>query len=84
VKIVKRALERFGGGIYLVTGGFHLKGASSVQINGIINDFKKLEVEKVDPSHCTGEMAIEMFRDAWGRDFVHAGLGAILHISNNQ
>ena len=84
VKIVERASERFGGGIYLVTGGFHLKGASDIQINGIINDLKKLGVKKVGPSHCTGEMAIERFRDAWGRDFVNAGLGAILHISNNQ
>ncbi|MDP2028242.1 MAG: hypothetical protein Q8K12_01220 [Thiobacillus sp.] len=37
-------------------------------------------MEKVAPSHCTGDAAITQFRKAWGKDFVEGGLGAVIEV----
>ncbi|MEA3365212.1 MAG: MBL fold metallo-hydrolase [Candidatus Hydrogenedentes bacterium] len=60
---------------YLITGGFHLGGKSAASIQKIIRTFRTLEVQKVGPSHCTGDNAIRMFKEAWGEDFVDLGCG---------
>lgn len=60
---------------YLALGGFHLMAYSNEEIKRIINGLKKLNVEKVGPSHCTGGEAIELFRRAWGDNFIDMGCG---------
>jgi len=69
---------------YLITGGFHLGGTSAASIQKIIRTFRTLEVQKVGPSHCTGDEAIRMFREAWGKDFVDLGCGAQVTIPRKQ
>ena len=66
--------------IHLLMGGFHLGGSSQAEIESIIHRLKTLGVETVAPSHCTGDRAIDMFRQAWGRDFVEGGLGAVIQL----
>ena len=66
--------------IYLVTGGFHLGSTSEQEINQIIERLKSLGVQKIAPSHCTGERAINLFKEAWREDFIKAGCGARLFI----
>jgi len=80
VNIVRKAQEEFGRDILLVMGGFHLSGKSPREINGIINNLKILGVRKVAPSHCTGERARTLFRQAWGRDFIEGGVGAVIEL----
>jgi 7,8-dihydropterin-6-yl-methyl-4-(beta-D-ribofuranosyl)aminobenzene 5'-phosphate synthase len=69
---------------YLVTGGFHLGGQGRADIEGIIKTFRKLRVHKVGPSHCTGDPAIEMFREAWGENFLDLGCGAQVRIAADR
>ena len=66
--------------VYLVLGGFHLLAYSEPQVKRIIKDLKKIGVEKVGPSHCTGGRPIELFREAWGENFFDLGCGAKLEI----
>lgn len=75
VRILKTAKELSEQDICLAFGGFHLKGHSSEQIEGIIGEIKKLGVQKIGPTHCTGDAAIAMFKRAWGEDFVSMGAG---------
>jgi 7,8-dihydropterin-6-yl-methyl-4-(beta-D-ribofuranosyl)aminobenzene 5'-phosphate synthase len=82
VYMVERALELFDGGVYLVTGGFHLGGAGAKEIERVVSELKKAGVKRVGPSHCTGEQAMEKFREGWGKDFVEAGCGAVIRIPN--
>jgi 7,8-dihydropterin-6-yl-methyl-4-(beta-D-ribofuranosyl)aminobenzene 5'-phosphate synthase len=82
VHMTRRALELFDGSMYLVTGGFHLGGASEKEIKKIIADLSTFGVKKVGPSHCTGEKAMEKFREVWGKEFVDAGCGAVIKIPN--
>ncbi len=74
-EIVARVKEIHEKEIYLVLGGFHLGGHSEAQIENIIQDFKDLGVRNVAPTHCTGDKAIEMFREAYGEHFIEAGVG---------
>ncbi len=80
VNIVRFAKNYSGKNAYLVLGGFHLMAYSESQVEQIIKDLKELGVRKVGPSHCTGTRAIELFREAWGEDFIELGCGAKVKI----
>lgn len=76
--MAERATSYRGRNIALLMGGFHLGGSSDAEIEAIIKRLKGLGVKKVAPSHCTGERAIRLFREAWGKDFIEGGLGAAI------
>lgn len=78
--MAERATSYRGRSIALLMGGFHLGGSSDVEIEAIIKRLKGLGVKKVAPSHCTGERAIQLFREAWGKDFIEGGLGAVIEL----
>jgi len=81
VNILERAREMFDRRIYLVFGGFHLLRHSESEVKGIISRFKELGVLKVGATHCTGDKAIELFREAYGENFVRMGVGKVVSIS---
>ena len=78
VDIIKRTKEVVKKDIYLVCGGFHLSLHSEEDVKKIISDFKELGVMNVGPTHCTGKRAIELFKEAYGENFVQMGAGKVL------
>ena len=82
VNIVAKAKEIARGEVYLVTGGFHLGGVSEAAIQGIVEDFRELGVQKVAPCHCSGDLARSVFGKAYGGDFILAGAGKRLKIGS--
>ena len=80
VSIVAKAREMLDKEIYLVLGGFHLLDLSEKQILEIIDGLKKLGVKKCAATHCTGERAIKLFREAFGGDYITAGTGFTLTV----
>ena len=80
VNIVARAKEIAGGEVYLVMGGFHLGGVGEAVIEGIVEDFQKLGVQKVAPCHCSGDLARSIFERAYGEDFIPTGVGSKLKV----
>ena len=78
--IVERAKEVTKGGIHLVMGGFHLPGYEEPVIKGIIRRFRQAGVEKVAPSHCTGEPAFRLFKEEYGEDYLETGVGSVIEI----
>jgi 7,8-dihydropterin-6-yl-methyl-4-(beta-D-ribofuranosyl)aminobenzene 5'-phosphate synthase len=79
-EMVARAIEIGGDGVYLVLGGFHLGGASEARVKEIIAEYQRLGVQKVAPSHCTGDKAIRLFRDVYGEDSIPSGAGQAIGI----
>ncbi len=61
--------------VYLVIGGFHLSGASSAQIESIIEEFGGLSVEKVAPCHCSGDDTRRLFKERYGEGYIESGVG---------
>ena len=61
--------------IYAVIGGMHLLKASRIRIANTIETFKKYEIQKIVPLHCTGRKASRDFKNAFGDkcSFLSAG-----------
>ena len=81
VEILKKAKEIIDNDIYLVLGGFHLLEKSEKEIQEIIKKFKKLGVQRVGATHCTGDKAISLFKRAFGDNYVQMGVGKVVRIS---
>jgi 7,8-dihydropterin-6-yl-methyl-4-(beta-D-ribofuranosyl)aminobenzene 5'-phosphate synthase len=75
VDIVKTAKRMLNRKIYLVLGGFHLGDATEV-----IKEFRLLGVEKVAPCHCTGDTAVQQFKEEYEDDFIENGVGKVINI----
>ena len=78
--VVGKAKDLFNDDFCLVMGGFHLRGMTDPQIREIIRKLKQLGVDKIAPSHCTGEKAIDLFRKSWRDNFLEGGAGAIIEL----
>jgi len=75
VNIVEKVREMMKGNkIYLVLGGFHHPPISCVE------EFKELGVEKVAPSHCTGDLVREAFRNEYKENFIQYGVGEVIEV----
>jgi 7,8-dihydropterin-6-yl-methyl-4-(beta-D-ribofuranosyl)aminobenzene 5'-phosphate synthase len=75
IEIVARARELFSDDIRLVLGGFHLLHYKSNQVGALIDTLMHMGVERVAPTHCTGDVAIQAFRDRYGSRFEQVGVG---------
>ena len=84
VNILKRAKEMLDRPIHLVFGGFHLLQHSEEDVEAIIQEFKKMGVEKCGATHCTGDRAIALFKDAFGENYVRMGTGRVVEIGQTE
>jgi len=81
VKILMKAKERFSGDVlYLVFGGFHLMEADRRAVEITVERFKQMKVKKAGPTHCSGAVAQDLFKKAYGDDFVAVRAGEVLDI----
>lgn len=81
VAILERAQEIAPGPIYLVIGGFHLLNSTPLQIQQIVSSFRALGVQKVGPTHCTGDLAIQIFQLEYGENCLTMGTGREILVS---
>ncbi len=61
--------------IKLLLGGFHLEKKTKDEVKLISDFLKKSGVKAIAPSHCTGETAIEYFKNNQGINYVQLFLG---------
>lgn len=81
VRLVEAALaQRKASRVRLLVGGFHMLQYTPAQVSETIAALRKLGVERVGPTHCTGAAAIAMFRDTWGKEFETVGAGRTIVI----
>jgi 7,8-dihydropterin-6-yl-methyl-4-(beta-D-ribofuranosyl)aminobenzene 5'-phosphate synthase len=66
--------------IFMVLGGFHLLDRDKREVDFIADKLKNLGVEKVGPTHCTGEEAIQIFHEKFGDDLIRIGVGATIEV----
>jgi 7,8-dihydropterin-6-yl-methyl-4-(beta-D-ribofuranosyl)aminobenzene 5'-phosphate synthase len=82
VLILEKVKEIWKKDIRMVLGGFHLVQTPPAEVEKIVARFKELGVKRVGATHCTGAPAIEMFRKAFGPDFVELGVGRKITIGS--
>jgi 7,8-dihydropterin-6-yl-methyl-4-(beta-D-ribofuranosyl)aminobenzene 5'-phosphate synthase len=79
VNIVRRAKEVVPNRpVALVMGGFHLRSASNNELDKLIQDFRRLGVRRVVPSHCSGEHARARFQTEYKENYAPGGVGKVL------
>ena len=69
-EIVKTAKEIISKDISTVIGGFHLLRSKKSEIEKVIESLKNDGVKKVLPTHCSGDLAIELFKENFGNGFI--------------
>ncbi len=77
VNIARTAYELLGEKLFLILGGFHLYGMEKneiVEVSGSLKEF----AENIAPCHCTGEEAIEVFKNLWKNKFIEVAAGSEL------
>ena len=80
VEMVEYVVRSFGEAPRLVMGGFHLLDHSPEEVLDVVSRLRSLGVEKVGPTHCTGERAISLFQKEWPQGFVPLGVGRTLKL----
>lgn len=78
VSILEKARQMSGRPIEAVLGGFHLLQTDDAELARIIGRFKELGVARVGASHCTGDKAIALFREAYKDRFIELGAGRVV------
>lgn len=78
--MLKKIKSDFNKNIYMVLGGFHLLEKSDKQMESIISDMKSLGIVKCGATHCTGDRQIQLFKEAFGKDYFELGVGNVIRI----
>lgn len=84
VNIIKKAKEILPKDIYMVMGGFHLVEMNDDTVNQIILELRSLGVKKCGATHCTGDRAIELFKNAYGENYVPMGTGMVIKVPGSS
>lgn len=79
-RMIATAMSLRDGSVHLALGGFHLLNMGPDQLRALMAEFRRLGVEKVAPTHCSGDSAIEMFAAEYGDDFIRAGVGLVISV----
>ena len=78
--ILKRSKELLSTVPEMVLGGFHLMRHPEAEVRSIARELNAMGVKRVGPCHCTGERAIDVFREEFGEDFLSMGVGARIEV----
>ncbi len=84
VEMVRQAQAEVGGDVYMALGGFHLRDANATQISTVIADLQALGVQRIAPSHCTGDAARRAFAEAFGDRYAPNGVGQVFVLGTEK
>jgi len=76
--IVKVAKEFLNKDIKIAVGGFHLLEKNDDEIIESIEILKTLGIQKVLPTHCTGDRAIELYKKHFKDNYIEGGIGCVI------
>ena len=80
IHIVEHFKETLNRDVYLAIGGFHLMRKTDKEMGSIIHRMKELGVKKCGATHCTGEAQIDLFKKAFGKNYVTMGVGRVIEL----
>jgi 7,8-dihydropterin-6-yl-methyl-4-(beta-D-ribofuranosyl)aminobenzene 5'-phosphate synthase len=82
--ILDRAADILQGPIYMVMGGFHMLDQTSSEIEQVIDQFRNHHVIQCAATHCTGDEAIRLFKEAFQENFLRLGAGKVISIPEGE
>jgi len=66
--------------LYCALGGFHLKDMSEDKVIGVCNGLMDLGIQKAGPTHCSGEIAANIFKKKFGENYITISAGKVFEI----
>ncbi len=75
VNIARKARQILDKEILLLMGGFHLLNDNSAAIQQVIQSLQNAAVKYVCPTHCSGDLAKEMFKESFKEKYIGGGVG---------
>ena len=78
VDIVARSRTLVQKEVLLVLGGFHLMAESERGLQKIAAQLRAKNVRHVAPTHCSGPLCRNVFREIYGEDYLDCGVGRII------
>jgi 7,8-dihydropterin-6-yl-methyl-4-(beta-D-ribofuranosyl)aminobenzene 5'-phosphate synthase len=74
--MVRLAQESLPGEVALLVGGFHLLAIEDPsELQAIAAELRQLGVQRILPTHCTGDKAIALFSTEFGEAYLEGGVG---------
>jgi 7,8-dihydropterin-6-yl-methyl-4-(beta-D-ribofuranosyl)aminobenzene 5'-phosphate synthase len=61
---------------YAAMGGMHLVNAETERIERTVSALRQHNLQKISPAHCTGDEAVETFRNAFPEQYFDCSVGA--------
>jgi len=78
VAMLRQIRQSTGRPIHTVIGGFHLLETPAAELNRIVAAVQDLGVVEIGPTHCSGDDAIRLFKEAYGERFIAGGVGTVV------
>jgi 7,8-dihydropterin-6-yl-methyl-4-(beta-D-ribofuranosyl)aminobenzene 5'-phosphate synthase len=82
IDIVKKAKDMFDDEVLLVMGGFHLLKEEQATLKRIVEKLRALGVQYVAPTHCSGDLTRQVFKDVYGANYLEIGVGKVLMLED--
>ncbi|MEN2994229.1 MAG: MBL fold metallo-hydrolase [Thermodesulfovibrio sp.] len=79
-EILNRTKEIVNDKIFALVGGFHLRDKKEEDILDLIEILKKEGIKYVAPSHCTGDFAKKLLKEAFQSGFIDVRAGTHIYI----
>lgn len=76
--IAERAVELTAGTILAVVGGYHLHRAGDREVREVAARLQELGVRYVVPCHCSGDRAVQLLREAYGKRCLNCSAGEVI------
>ena len=81
INILEKAKDFFTNEkIYFAIGGFHLFRETEDKIKDTINKMLNMGIISVSPSHCSGDIARKLFKEAYRNNYIETGTGKNIRI----
>ncbi len=80
VNIARVATDLAEDPLRLVLGGFHLGARSTEEVRKIATQLHDLKVKQIGPCHCTGKLAIDVLKEAFGNTGLEVMAGTRINL----
>jgi len=82
VSTAEKARQMLDREILLLMGGFHLLNEAPPAIQQVINSLQQASVRHVCPTHCSGDLAKEMFKESFAEQYLEGEVGATIRMTS--
>ncbi len=80
INILQDISDQTGKPICMVVGGTHLVDGDAERIRRTAQELKKMNIQKIAVSHCTGEAGAEKLKEVFGKDFIRNNTGNVIKL----